>query len=121
MDKLVAARARADDESIHRILAGSIGIVASTGQMGSALFPFLTGLLATVRPSVRTTACSPWLIFFSLIAESRCPNPTASVSHPHDRSVTFRCSSTLSSQRYWSFRPYDRLVDRLHDEYQQED
>ncbi|KAG9000651.1 hypothetical protein FRB94_005304 [Tulasnella sp. JGI-2019a] len=29
------------------ILAGSIGFVASLGQMGSALFPFLTGLLAT--------------------------------------------------------------------------
>ncbi|KIO26268.1 hypothetical protein M407DRAFT_74726 [Tulasnella calospora MUT 4182] len=29
------------------ILAGSIGFVASTGQVGSALFPFLTGLLAT--------------------------------------------------------------------------
>ncbi|KAG8926710.1 hypothetical protein FRC01_008458 [Tulasnella sp. 417] len=31
------------------ILAGSIGYVASTGQVGSALFPFLTGLLATKR------------------------------------------------------------------------
>ncbi|KAG9006781.1 hypothetical protein FRB94_000465 [Tulasnella sp. JGI-2019a] len=31
------------------ILAGSIGFVASFGQMGSALFPFLTGLLATSR------------------------------------------------------------------------
>ncbi|KAG8890223.1 hypothetical protein FRB98_000551 [Tulasnella sp. 332] len=29
------------------ILAGSIGFVASIGQMGSALFPFMTGLLAT--------------------------------------------------------------------------
>lgn len=31
------------------ILAGSIGFVASVGQIGSALFPFLTGLLATRR------------------------------------------------------------------------
>ncbi|KAG9044146.1 hypothetical protein FS837_008722 [Tulasnella sp. UAMH 9824] len=31
------------------ILAGSIGYVASSGQVGSALFPFLTGLLATKR------------------------------------------------------------------------
>jgi len=29
------------------ILAGSIGFIASIGQMGSAIFPFLTGLLAT--------------------------------------------------------------------------
>ncbi|KIO26269.1 hypothetical protein M407DRAFT_24486 [Tulasnella calospora MUT 4182] len=49
-----------------RILSGSIGYVASTRQVGSALFPFLTGLLATKRG---VQVLQPWVIgLFGLMA-----------------------------------------------------